>query len=129
VKLNDFHLKFFYYLPEKFQLNITNMKRIIGKYHVSVASDIRRDGLGIELWLDHEMIAEVFRCDFDHTVIVNTFDENVSLSVMESFLSYARERLDPFEDGLSLPNTETMVIEGVSIFTESATEILCGDQD
>jgi hypothetical protein len=36
------------------------MKQIIGEYHVSVASDIRRDGLGIELWLDNEMIMEIF---------------------------------------------------------------------
>jgi hypothetical protein len=129
VKSNYFHLKLFYYLPGKFQFDITDMKRIIGKYHVSVASDIRRDGLGIELWLDHEMVAEVFRCDDDHTVIVNTFDKSAALSVFESFLSYARERLDPFQDGLPLPNTEKMVIEGVSLFTESANKLLYGDQD
>ena len=72
-------------------------------YKTQVASDIIRDGLGVEL-LDEggNVVAEVFRCDRDHTINVTTFTNDIPFQAMEQLLLRARERLDPFEDGASL---------------------------
>lgn len=54
--------------------NLDCMKRFIGQYYVLVVSDIARDGLGVELWdNEHNLVAEVFRCDANNTVLLNTF--------------------------------------------------------
>jgi hypothetical protein len=73
-------------------------------WQTQVASDVHRDGLGVEL-LDAkgDVVAEVFRSDADHTVIVTTFSNDVPLPVIEWFIDDARERLDSFEDGTPLP--------------------------
>ncbi len=72
-------------------------------YKTQVASDIIRDGLGVEL-LDEAgtVVAEVFRCDRDRTIMVNTFANDVPLQAMQQLISRARERLEPFEDGALL---------------------------
>ncbi len=69
-----------------------------------VASDIVRDGLGVEL-IDESgsVLAEVFRCDADRTVVVTTFENDISLQAVERLIAVARELLDPFEDGTPLP--------------------------
>jgi hypothetical protein len=68
---------------------------------MQVASDIIRDGLGLELLKDENVVAEVFRCDADKTVTV-AVHEPVSLRELEALLVEARRRLDPFEDGTPL---------------------------
>ena len=84
------------------------MKRVVGAYHMKVASDIVRDGLGVELWdnCDH-VVAEVFRCDADKTTSLRTFDHDVPLCAIETPIKFSRERLEPFEDGSSLPRRLT----------------------
>lgn len=74
------------------------------QWHTQVASDVIRDGLGFEL-LDSngQVVAEVFRCDADHTVSVSLFVESLPLHALELMVARARERLDPFEDGAPLP--------------------------
>jgi hypothetical protein len=69
------------------------------------ASDVIRDGLGLEL-LDGSgnVIAEVFRCDADHTVTTRVFAANVPANVIAEFLDHARSGLGPFEDGAPLPD-------------------------
>ena len=71
---------------------------------IQIASDIVRDGLGVEL-IDESgtVLAEVFRCDADKTVLVTTFENDISLQTVERLLAVARDRLDPFEDGTPLP--------------------------
>lgn len=73
------------------------------QYSTQVASDINRDGLGVEL-LDAnlDVVAEVFRSDRDHTILVNTFSYGIPLAAIELLISRAKERLDPFEDGALL---------------------------
>ena len=68
-----------------------------------IASDVVRDGLGVEL-LDgqQQVVAEVFRCDADHTVFFSCFVKQVPLHALEMLVSRAQERLDPFEDGTPL---------------------------
>lgn len=73
------------------------------KFKFQIASDIVRDGLGVEL-LDAEnnVVAEVFRCDRDHTIVVNTFGNDILIQAIRQLLECASVRLDPFEDGTSL---------------------------
>jgi len=71
-----------------------------------LASDVVRDGLGLEL-LDtpYRVVAEVFRCDADHTVTIRQFEDGIPADVLDDFVRDARERLGPFEDGSPLPVT------------------------
>ena len=75
-----------------------------------MASDIIRDGMGFEL-LDPErnVVAEIFRCDIDQFVTFSGDLDGMPLSVLEWFISGAKERLDPFEDGTPLSKTEPTV--------------------
>jgi hypothetical protein len=74
------------------------------EWRTQLASDIVRDGLGVELIdVDDRVIAEVFRCDTDHSVTVAVF-EHLPLIVMEQFLETARRQLGEFEDGSPLPH-------------------------
>ena len=75
------------------------------------ASDVTRDGLGLELLDDSgNVVAEVFRCDADHTVTTRVFAFNVPASVVEELIQSARSGLGPFEDGAPLP--DVFAIEG-----------------
>ncbi len=69
-----------------------------------IASDLKRDGLSAEL-IDRrqEVVAEVFRCDTDHTLVLNVFSSDIPLVIVEWFITTARERLGAFEDGSPLP--------------------------
>lgn len=77
-----------------------------GEWSLQVASDIARDGLGVEL-LDvrGKVRAEVFRCDSDHTVTVSHFDgaEPAPPAVLDWYYAEAALRLESFEDGSPLP--------------------------
>lgn len=79
------------------------MKTIRGPFRKQVASDVVRDGLGMELLSGDQIVAEVFRCDGDHSLIISTFDNNVPLIAIEELIAKARERLAEFEDGTPLP--------------------------
>jgi hypothetical protein len=67
-----------------------------------LASDIDRDGMGLEL-LDPsgKVVAEIFRSDSTKTVIVTTFNNDIPLDVFERYYIRAWAQLDPFEDGSS----------------------------
>jgi hypothetical protein len=69
------------------------------------ASDVIRDGLGLELLDDSgNVVAEVFRCDANHTVTIRVFTANVPADVIEELIARARSGLGPFEDGTPLPD-------------------------
>ena len=72
-------------------------------YSLQIASDLDRDGLGCEL-IDatQAFVAEVFRCDADHTVTVSGKLDGIPLAVVDWYLAEAKRRLDPFEDGSPL---------------------------
>ena len=76
-------------------------------YRLQIASDIQRDGLGVEL-LDGggNCVAEVFRCDRDHTLTLSTFCYEVPLQAIQQLVSTATEGLGPFEDGTPLADAE-----------------------
>ena len=75
----------------------------MAEFKTQVASDVIRDGLGVEL-IDSSgnVLAEIFRCDSDHTVIVSTFGNYIPMQAMEKLLERARVELEPFEDGTPL---------------------------
>ena len=72
-------------------------------FRVQLASDVIRDGLGLELLRADRVVAEVFRCDANRSLTVTTFDQNIPLTAMEAFIAMARVRLGDFEDGSPLP--------------------------
>ena len=79
------------------------------RYTTQTASDVNRDGLGVELLSETgDSVAEVFRSDREHTLILNTFSHDVPIEAVELLIARAKERLEPFEDGSSL-KTATLV--------------------
>jgi hypothetical protein len=77
-----------------------------GPWTMQVASDVLRDGLGLELvGFPYRVAAEVFRCDADHTVTLRTFEDGLPDDVLQTLVVRARECLGPFEDGMPLPAT------------------------
>jgi len=79
------------------------MTQSVKRWRTQVVSDIVRDGLGVEL-LDgaDQIVAEVFRCDADHTVFFAQFVETAPLHAVETLIARAKDCLDPFEDGTPL---------------------------
>jgi hypothetical protein len=72
-------------------------------WKVQLASDVVRDGLGLELLGEpHRVAAEVFRCDADHTVTIRVYEDDIPDDVLRELVERAPERLDPFEDGTAL---------------------------
>ena len=73
-------------------------------WRMQLASDIVRDGLGLELLVEpNRVAAEVFRCDANHTVTVRLFEDGIPSEVLDELVQRARERLGSFEDGAPLP--------------------------
>jgi len=73
------------------------------KFKYQLASDVIRDGLGLELLNARgDVVAEVFRWDSDHRVTVNTFNNDVTLEELKALVGKAERDLDPFEDGVSI---------------------------
>jgi hypothetical protein len=74
------------------------------KYRYQVASDVVRDGLGLELIDDgRNVLAEVFRCDANNSLTVSLFSEELPFVEVEKPMLMARKELAPFEDGSPLP--------------------------
>lgn len=54
------------------------------KDRVVVASDVNpRDGIGVEIYRNDELLIEIFRDDTQRTRTVTVFGESVSLELME----------------------------------------------
>lgn len=69
------------------------------RYTTLMASDVQRDGIGLELWLTVQgqarTVAEVFYSDAEHTWTLNTFDCDVPLEIIEELIAEGRRRLAP----------------------------------
>ncbi|AYZ62277.1 hypothetical protein EGY31_02760 [Burkholderia multivorans] len=75
------------------------------EYQFHVASDVLRDGLGVELTdTDGNVLAEVFRCDADNSLTVSLFSDGLPFPLVEKLVQLAREELGSFEDGTPLPS-------------------------
>jgi len=65
------------------------------EYQVVVASDVcTRDGVGIEISRNGEMLCEIFRDDTDLNRTVSVFKETISLEEMEGFIEIFKEKID-----------------------------------
>jgi hypothetical protein len=49
------------------------------------------------------VLAEVFRCDADHSLTISLFAEKLPFIEIEKLVLMARKELGPFEDGTPLP--------------------------
>ncbi|MCG7198724.1 hypothetical protein MD273_03190 [Marinobacter pelagius] len=62
------------------------------KHSVVVATDINpRDGIGVEIYQDDELVLEIFRDDTERTRTVTVFKESVSLELMEEAIRRFKE--------------------------------------
>ncbi|MGO4919496.1 hypothetical protein [Maribacter spongiicola] len=66
------------------------------KDRIIVASDVQRDGIGIEVYRNNELITEIFRSDSKKTRTIRTFKENVSLELMEESITKFKKEI-PWE--------------------------------
>jgi len=82
---------------------------VTAQYRRQVASDLIRDGLGVEL-IDQrgDVLAEIFRCDADHTLVLEVFHADIPSPEIDALILDAYERLERFEDGTPLPPRELM---------------------
>jgi hypothetical protein len=79
------------------------------KYRTQLASDIVRDGLSLELVDERgSVLAEVFRCDADHTIVLELFAASIPPPNIDQLVADAYQRLAPFEDGMPLPPPELL---------------------
>lgn len=68
----------------------------IEKDRVIVASDVQRDGIGIEVYRNNELVLEIFRSDANKTRTINTFKENIPLDLMEQSITKFKKEI-PWE--------------------------------
>ncbi len=63
------------------------------KDRVIIASDVNeRDGIGVEIYREDELIIEIFRDDTKRTRTVTLFQQNISLDFLEeSILTFKKE--------------------------------------
>lgn len=66
---------------------------VMKKDRIEIASDINtRDGIGIEVYRDDELVVEIFRDDTEQTRTITLYNENISLQLMEeSIQTFKRE--------------------------------------
>ena len=76
-------------------------------FRTQIASDIIRDGIGVELLdANGEIVAEIFRSDKTNRVFVATFGEEVPLEGLAQAIQRFRERFTHFEDGMAIQEFE-----------------------
>lgn len=71
------------------------MIKLLGKYEVVVASDVsgKRDGIGIEIWEDGEMLMDIFRDDTRKTRQLSTFSNDIDIELIEAALAKFKEEI------------------------------------
>tara|TARA_R110002073_G_scaffold89852_6_gene212484 strand:- start:4178 stop:4402 length:225 start_codon:yes stop_codon:yes gene_type:complete len=58
-----------------------------------VSSGDKRDGLGIEVWLDEKLIIEIFRNDIKKIKEVSTYLNDIPLEVIEFSIEYFKKEI------------------------------------
>ncbi len=67
------------------------------KDKIVVASDVNpRDGVGVEIYRNDELVIEIFRDDTEQTRTITVFKENVSLEQMEKAIEIFKKEI-PWE--------------------------------
>ena len=70
------------------------------KYEIIIASDVStRDGIGIEIYEEGELILDIFRDDTKKTKEVTLFKEQISVEIIEEALQLFKEKIpQEFQD-------------------------------
>lgn len=64
---------------------------------IEIASDInKRDGIGIEVYRNNEMVLEIFRDDTEKTRMVTVYKKDISLELMEESIETFKKEI-PWE--------------------------------
>jgi hypothetical protein len=67
------------------------------KDRVVIASDVNpRDGIGVEIYRDDELVVEIFRDDAQRTREITVFKASVSLELMEEAIRIFKDEI-PWE--------------------------------
>ncbi|WKB82949.1 hypothetical protein QYR09_07885 [Cellulophaga lytica] len=67
------------------------------KDRVIIASNVNeRDGIGVEIYRNNELILEIFRDDTEKTRKIRVFKENISLELMEESIQTFKKEI-PWE--------------------------------
>lgn len=67
------------------------------KDRVVVASDVNpRDGIGVEIYRDDELVVEIFRDDTEKTRTITVFKGSVSLELMQECIEIFKKEI-PWE--------------------------------
>jgi len=60
-----------------------------------VASDVNpRDGIGLETYIDGDLVIEIFRDDTERRTYISLFSKDVDLEVLEASIEKFKERID-----------------------------------
>ena len=69
------------------------------KDRVVFASDVnKRDGIGVEIYRDDELVIEIFRDDTKRTRTVTLFKQNVPLELVEESIGIFKKEIWDFID-------------------------------
>ncbi|WP_299683630.1 hypothetical protein [uncultured Dokdonia sp.] len=64
------------------------------KDRVIIASGVNeRDGIGVGIYRNDELVAEIFRDDTDNTRTIPIFKENISLELMEEYIQTFKKEI------------------------------------
>ncbi|WMI68213.1 hypothetical protein [Mangrovimonas sp. YM274] len=63
------------------------------KDRIIIASDVKRDGIGIEVYRDDELVIEIFRSDSDKTRTINIFKKDLPLKLMEESIATFKKEI------------------------------------
>ena len=67
------------------------------KDRVVITSDVNtRDGIGVEIYRDGELVVEIFRDDTERARMVTVFKESISLELMEESIEIFKKEM-PWE--------------------------------
>ncbi len=67
---------------KKMEITVDNIR-----FKTIIASDIVRNGLGIELWDKDEIVAEIFRNDNLKKIQISTFRPDLPLEILEKLIT------------------------------------------
>ncbi len=67
----------------------------IADYSFLIASDLDRDGLGVEMLYNNHIFAEVFYSDVTDKMTVSLAKSDLPIEAVEKLLETAKERLPP----------------------------------
>tara|TARA_R110000751_G_scaffold307319_2_gene428164 strand:+ start:2292 stop:2531 length:240 start_codon:yes stop_codon:yes gene_type:complete len=64
---------------------------------IEIASDVsQRDGIGVEIYRNNELIVEIFRDDTEKSRTITTYKKDISLELMEESIEIFKKEI-PWE--------------------------------